>query len=179
MLKTFSKTFRKCASGWGNSKKVKMLKNGGSYVCVSMPCAQTWFPPSLTFLPFLEFPQSEAHFRKKKKKRFNISPARSTFHFFFNFSPARSTFHFLFLTFPQPEREREREREGIHCVWLSGSLFFFFFFFFGGGVGGGGGWAGTGLGIIESPQHSTFQRKGGHFSQNVPLSAEMLNIVVF
>ena len=43
----------------------------------------------------------------------------------------------------------------------------------------GGGWAETGLGIIESPQHSTFQRKGGHFSQSVPLSAEMLNIVVF
>ena len=80
------KAFSKCASGWGNSKKIKMLKNGGSYVCVSMPCAQTWFPPSLTFLPLLEYPQSEAHFRKQKKK----------------LSPARSTFHFLFLTFPQP-----------------------------------------------------------------------------
>ena len=49
----------------------------------------------------------------------------------------------------------------------------------GGGWLGGGGWARTGLGIIESPQHSTFQRKGGNLSQNVPLSAEMLNIVFF
>ena len=78
---------RKCGSGWGNVKnlfenvlligeilkKLKMFKNGGSHVCAQGIDTQTWLPPFLTFLTFLEFPQPEAHFKKK------------------------------FLTFPQPE----------------------------------------------------------------------------
>ena len=109
-----------------------------------MPCAQTWFPPSLTFYPFWNFPSQKHIFEKKKKKKkndFNFSPARSTFHFFSNFSPARSTFHFLLLTFPQPEERererRERERESIASDFQA--AFFFAFFFGGGGWLGGGG----------------------------------------
>ena len=35
LLAGFFFFFRKCASGWGNSKKVKNVKSGGNYVCES------------------------------------------------------------------------------------------------------------------------------------------------
>ena len=94
------KLFRNCASGWGNSKKLKLLKNGGNHVCAQGIDTQTWFPPLLTFLLFFEFPQPDAHFRKS----FNISPARSTY------PPQKKRSHWgnvksWFCTFniPQPE----------------------------------------------------------------------------
>ena len=47
---------------------------GGNHVCAQGIDTQTWLPQFLIFIIFLEFPQPEAH----KKKKISISPARST-----------------------------------------------------------------------------------------------------
>ena len=66
----------KFASGWANVKnffenvlltgeilkRLKNVKHGRSHVCAQGIDTQTWFPPFLTFLTILEFPQPEAHF---------------------------------------------------------------------------------------------------------------------
>ena len=62
MLKFFFFFFRKWASGWGNSKKVKNVKRGGT-MFVSRVCTNI-VPPTFNIFDFLEFPQPEAHFRK-------------------------------------------------------------------------------------------------------------------
>ena len=63
MLKTFF--LLKMCFWLGKSKKVKNVENGGNHVCVSMPCAQTWFPPIFNIFNFLEFPSQKHIFEKK------------------------------------------------------------------------------------------------------------------
>ena len=90
------KLFRKCASGWGNSKNVK---NGGEPCFVHKASIHKHGSPHFTIFNFFRLSPVRSTFSKKKNKNKNKkqkSPARSTFHFFFNFSPARSTFYFLF-----------------------------------------------------------------------------------
>ena len=41
-----------CASGWGNSKKIKNVKSGGNYVFVSRVCTNI-VPPTFNILTFL------------------------------------------------------------------------------------------------------------------------------
>ena len=88
-------------------KTLNMLQ-WGNHVCISMPYVHKHGArPFLTFIPFLEFPQSEAIFEKV----FNISQPEAYSILFFNFSPARSTFHyyFIFIKCPQPEAHPETQ----------------------------------------------------------------------